>query len=123
MENALTRKLICIECPRGCELTAQIENGTVTAVTGNFCAKGKRYAESECIAPRRVLTTTVRLSSGEMLPVKTDREILKNKLFDVMAIINTVIISKPVTIGQVLFENLDGNGANLVATKNMGQAD
>jgi CxxC motif-containing protein len=119
MNETVTRKLICIECPRGCELTATVQDGAVTAVTGNFCAKGKRYAESECVAPRRVLTTTIRLTGGEMLSVKTDREILKDKLFEVMAAVNKVIASAPVSIGQVLADNIDGDGANLVATKDI----
>ena len=110
-----TAKLICIECPRGCELTAETENGKVISVAGNFCKKGVRYAQDECIRPVRILTTTVRMADGRMLPVKTDRGIDKDKLFSIMAAINKINVSPPVNIGRVLAENIDGNGANLVA--------
>lgn len=33
------RQLTCIGCPMGCQLTATIENGVVTAVTGNTCKR------------------------------------------------------------------------------------
>ena len=112
----MTKKLICIECPRGCELTAETEGNTVKSVTGNFCKKGVQYAQEECVRPKRVLTTTVRMTDGRMLPVKTDRGIDKDKLFSAMTVINKITVAPPVTIGQVLAENIDGNGANVVAS-------
>ena len=44
------RILTCIGCPMGCTLTATVENGTVTAVTGNTCPRGDSYARKECVA-------------------------------------------------------------------------
>ena len=44
------RQLTCIGCPMGCQLTATIENGVVTAVTGNTCKRGDSYARKECVA-------------------------------------------------------------------------
>ena len=38
------RQLICIGCPMGCQLTATMENGAVTAVAGNTCKRGDSYA-------------------------------------------------------------------------------
>ena len=34
------RQLTCIGCPMGCQLTATLEGGVVTAVTGNTCKRG-----------------------------------------------------------------------------------
>jgi CxxC motif-containing protein len=113
----MTTKLICIQCPRGCELTAEIEGGEVKSVTGNFCKKGRQYAQEECVSPKRVLTTTVRLSDGRMLPVKTDRSIDKSKLLSVIAAVNKITPTPPIKIGQTLAENIDGTGANIIATK------
>ncbi|MDR1093885.1 MAG: DUF1667 domain-containing protein [Clostridiales bacterium] len=107
--------LICIECPRGCELRVEIADGGVSGVTGNFCPKGKLYAETECVRPTRVLTTTARMADGRMLPVKTARPIAKDKLFSVMAAVNRLLPAPPVVIGQILAENISGTGANLVA--------
>ena len=41
------RQLICIGCPMGCQLTATMENGAVTAVAGNTCKRGDSYARKE----------------------------------------------------------------------------
>lgn len=112
-----TINLTCIECPRGCEMSVTVEEGKVTDVQNNFCIKGKRYAENECVCPRRTLTTTVRLSSGEMLPVKTDREVRKDKILGLMPIVREVRANKPVTIGQTVFSDIDGEGTNLIACK------
>ena len=34
------RNLICINCPMGCMLTAVLENGEVTSVSGNTSRRG-----------------------------------------------------------------------------------
>ena len=34
------RELTCIGCPMGCQLTAVLEDGQVTRVTGNTCPRG-----------------------------------------------------------------------------------
>jgi len=115
----MTAKLICIECPRGCEMAIETEKGVVSKITGNFCVKGKGYAEAEVTAPKRVLTTTVRLASGAMLPVKTDKAVDKDKLLDTMKKINLLTVEGPVSIGRILSKNIDGAGADLIATKNV----
>lgn len=112
-----TKKLVCIECPRGCELTAFVDEGRVTEVTGNFCVKGKKYAEEECTEPRRVVTSTVRALSGKMLPVKTAGAVRKEKIAEVMRRISRVRPALPVTLGDILDNNIDGEGTPLVATK------
>ena len=52
----MKRELICIGCPMGCHLTAEVENGAVTSVTGNTCPRGDAYARRECVAPVRTVT-------------------------------------------------------------------
>lgn len=47
MEQTIT----CINCPMGCRMTVQVENGQVVSVSGNVCKRGERYAHQECIAP------------------------------------------------------------------------
>ena len=43
------RELTCIGCPMGCQLRATLEDGVVTAVTGNTCPRGDAYARKECV--------------------------------------------------------------------------
>ena len=61
----MIRTLTCIECPVGCEITAETENGEVKSVRGNSCPRGRMYAESEVVCPRRVVTSAVRAENGE----------------------------------------------------------
>lgn len=113
-----TTELTCIVCPMGCTLTAtQDENGAVVSVTGNTCPRGKAYAENELLHPVRTLTTTVRVEGTDKpLPVKTDAPIPKDKLFEAMALVNSLCVKAPVRIGDVLYA--DFFGANLVASAN-----
>ena len=111
------RELTCIVCPVGCNLVVEIEEGKVVSVTGNTCPRGKAYAETECVAPMRTVTTTVRCSNGEILPVKTDKPIPKNKIFDAMKIINEASAVLPIGVGDVIIENVFGS--NVVAVKNI----
>jgi CxxC motif-containing protein len=114
-----TRSLVCTECPRGCDLIVTLDKTGVIEVKGNFCAKGRIYAQNECTRPLRVVTSTVRMQSGEMLPVKTDRGVLKSDIFKTIANINKVTARRPVRIGQELAENIDGNGARVLAAKDI----
>ena len=117
----MKKELICIECPRGCGMSAEIEGNAVKSVAGNFCKKGLKYAAAECIRPVRIVTTAVRLPDGRMLPVKTDRGVDKAKIFEVMKSINGVRVSPPVALGQILAENIDGDGARLAACADAGR--
>ncbi|MBQ7408738.1 MAG: DUF1667 domain-containing protein [Clostridia bacterium] len=110
-------KLTCIECPMGCDMVATVEDGVVTNVKGNTCPRGRLYAQNEVVCPKRVVTSTVRMKNGDMLPVKTDKPVEKNKIFEVMKKINCVTVSSPVKIGDILIQNIEGD-ANLVATDN-----
>ena len=115
----MEKKLICVSCPIGCELTARIENGVVTSVTGNRCPRGEAYARQEAIDPMRVLPTSVRVIGGELplVSVKTDQPVPKRLIWQIMDHIRTLSIEAPVKIGQVLAENIMETGANLVATR------
>ncbi len=113
----MNRELTCIICPLGCNISVQIENGTVLEVSGNTCPRGKTYAITECTAPMRTLTTSVRCQNGRLLSVKTDRPIPKESLMDAMAIVNRQHPNLPIAVGDVIIE--DVFGANIVATKNI----
>lgn len=112
------KRLTCVECPVGCEVEVEIENGTILSIKGNSCPRGKKYAEDEVIAPRRVVTTTVRASGGKIVPVKTDKGVLKEEIFAVMEKINKTKIKTPVQVGDVLVWGI-AEGVNLVATANV----
>ncbi len=112
----MKRELTCIVCPVGCSLVAETENGKIVSVSGNTCPRGKKYAEDECTNPMRTLTTTVKCSNGQVVSVKTDKAIPKDKIFECMKIINNTITDLPVSVGDVIIENVFGS--NVVATEN-----
>jgi len=112
-------ELICIGCPMGCPITVTMDNGAVVDVQGNTCPRGKAYAEKEVTNPTRIVTSTVKVSGGEknFTSVKTKEDIPKSKIFDVMKEINKIEAKAPISIGDVLLENVAGTGVAIVATK------
>ena len=115
----MKRNLTCIVCPIGCQLSVTLEDGVVTEVTGNTCPRGKQYAIDECTNPVRTVTSTVRTVGGGVIPVKTDRPIPKELMFDCMREIDRTVAALPAHIGDVVIENLLGTGANVIITANM----
>ena len=116
-----TVNLTCIGCPLGCSLTAEMEGKEVTRVTGNNCGVGEKYAKKELTNPTRIVTSTVRVSGGNLpaVSVKTASDIPKGKIFDCVRALKTVEVKAPVTIGQVIVEDICGTGVSVVATKNI----
>lgn len=113
------RQLTCIGCPMGCQLTATIENGVATTVTGNTCKRGDSYARKECVAPARTVTGTVRCTGGAapVVSVRTAGEVPKEKVFDVARALNTAVAHLPIHPGDVIIADVCGTGINVVATK------
>ena len=113
------KNVICITCPKGCHLTVDEENGF--AVTGNSCPRGAEYGKNELQHPVRVVTATVRIegAAGPRLPVKTDRPLPKEKMFQCMELLNTLTAQSPVQVGQVLAANILGTDVNIVSAKTM----
>ena len=115
----MEKKLTCIECPKSCALSVDIEDCRVVKVEGNECPKGEVYAKAEIENPLRILTGTV-LAQGlplKMIPVRTDKPILKAKIIEAAAEIKKIRVTKPLRIGDVVAENFMGLGVNLIATR------
>ena len=112
------KELLCIVCPNGCRLEAGERDGDIQ-VTGNQCIRGADFARAELTNPTRTLTTTVRTNFPEVpvLPVRTDGEIPKGKIGEVMAFLKTVTIGEPLNIGAVVVE-LPGLGCRVIAAAN-----
>lgn len=113
-------KLTCIVCPIGCSLSLD-KKGDKWIVSGNSCPKGLNFALNEAVNPKRSLSSTVRTTIPEMprLPVRTDGEIPKGLIFDVMELINRIVISRPAGMGEVIIDNVLDTGVNIVSTCDM----
>lgn len=115
------KKITCIECPKGCLLSIDIENCRVVKVIGNECPKGEKYARQEIENPMRVLTSVV-LTEGlsmKMAPVRTDKPIPKTKLAEAMVEVKKIRLNTPVKSGSIIIENFLGLGVNLLSTRNV----
>ena len=113
------KELICIVCPKGCHL--KVDENNDYAVTGNACPRGAEYGKAELTNPTRVVTSTVRCVGGTYprCPVKTNGVIPKGKMFDVMEALNHVELTAPVSVGQVVIENVCGTGVDVVSARTM----
>ena len=114
----MKQELTCIICPVGCPLTVEVENGNVISVTGNTCKRGEAYAKDECTNPTRVVTSTVKSEDGVIIPVKTDKAIPKNLVFECMQAINLLHpkTNEVLTTGSIVCENILGTDANIITT-------
>lgn len=117
----ITKELTCVVCPAGCKISVAIdESGKIAEMSGYTCARGKKYAESEVTSPVRTLTSTVVVSTSggkRMLPVRTDKPIPKDSLFDAMRLVRKLRVTAPVKAGEVIAENFIEDGVNLIACK------
>lgn len=113
------RNLTCIGCPLGCALEVTMDKTTVVSITGNTCKRGADYAAKEVTHPTRIVTSTVCVRGGAipMVSVKTENDIPKEKIMDIMKCINALTVDAPVHIGDVLLSDIAGCGVNLIATK------
>lgn len=116
-----TRVMNCIMCPMGCELTVTVEMGVATSVKGNSCPRGAKYAKDEVSAPKRMLTSTVRVEGGQLplLPVVSANVLPKERIMDCAAYLRGVKVAAPVKTGDVVVENILGFGVNVIASRDM----
>lgn len=114
-----TKEMICIVCPMGCHLSINIDNNC--QVFGNACPRGEKYAKEELISPKRVITTTVRVESAihNMAPVKTDKPIPKELIFDCMKLIKKIQIKSPMNAGDIIIKNILKTNANIILTRDI----
>lgn len=115
------KMVICTVCPRGCQITVKGEGNKIESIEGFSCKRGEKYATDEFILPKRIITSTVKIENAQepLLPVRSDDVIPKDSLLDCMKEIRKVNVKAPITLGDVIIENVLGLGCNIVACKSM----
>ena len=70
----------------------------------------------------RTISSTVEIKGGihPRIPVKTNGDIPKEKIFEVMEEINKISVTSPVKCGDVLLHDVLGTGIDIVACRDMG---
>ncbi len=117
-----TRTFTCIVCPRGCEVTASLDDkGAIVSVEGNFCPRGEAYVTNELTHPMRQLTSTVIIKNAiyERLPVILSSEIPKDRMTEVMSALNGITVEAPVKRGDIVIADVCGLGVDVVASRSM----
>jgi CxxC motif-containing protein len=119
------RKIICVRCPRGCEIGFQVDaEGRVVDVEGNFCKLGKAHVEMELTDPRRTLTTTVRVTGGTrpLVPVWTEEPLSRARILELAGLLRDVVLEAPVALGDVVLEDALGAGIRVLASASVPSA-
>lgn len=106
---------ICINCPMGCPLEIKEENGQIK-VYGNTCKRGETYGIEEYTHPRRAVTTLVRMKDGNVASCKTSGTVPKERIFDVVKFIGSLVIDSDKNIGDVIANNVLDLGVDVVLT-------
>jgi CxxC motif-containing protein len=117
----MPEEVTCIMCPLGCSVEVQIDGQEVSVKKGCRCKEGMKFVKMEAIFPGRILTTTMRTDSSDfpLLPVRSNKEISKEKLLDCVRKISQQNISIPVVLGQTVVENILGSGVDIIACRSI----
>ena len=122
MKDKGKQEIICIGCPLGCRgIVSVSQRDEILATEGYQCKEGKKYAKTEVKSPVRTLTATVIAVGGDkrLLPVRTNRPILKSKHRDCMKELAKVKVKPPVAKGEVIISNVLYIGADVIATADL----
>lgn len=117
------KEMVCIVCPIGCHIEVVEDDSKEEGyrVDGADCNRGKLYGIKELTRPTRLLTSTVKINGDYLtrIPVRTDKEIPKDKIFDCMKLINDIELKVPVRMGDIVIENILDLGVNIIASRSM----
>ena len=116
----ISEKVICVTCPKGCTLIVTRDGQTVIDVE-NGCKRGHAYAQQELTDPRRMVASSVRLKGGlhPLLPVYTSAPFPKPRIPELLSLLRNVEVTTPVSLDQVVLENVLGTGINIHASREM----
>lgn len=118
-KSAEKREFVCIRCPLGCNISVEMEQNKIRSITGNTCPRGADYVTKELTDPRRIVTSLVRVTGGELpvASVKTASDIPKAKIQDCILALKEIDLQAPVHMGDIVVENVCGCGVNIIATR------
>lgn len=123
MMGNVKRRLSCIVCPMSCTIDVDMVDGQVASVSGFTCPRGEAYAREEVTAPKRMLTTTVKIKGGALplLPVISRTALPKEKIIDCARALSCVEVTAPVHEGDTVMADILGLGVDIVAARDLAQ--
>ncbi|MHA2182002.1 MAG: DUF1667 domain-containing protein [Promethearchaeota archaeon] len=92
-------------------------------IDGHSCKRGEVYAREEFIAPRRILTTTIRVKDGllPLIPVRSDNPLPKERLREALKEIAITKVKAPIKMGDILLKNVLGLEINIIASRDLAE--
>jgi len=111
------KQITCIICPIGCRVSVETVDGQFI-FSGNRCRKGEGFAREELLSPVRSITTTVRTAFPRIpvLPVRTNGEVPKDKIAEIIRELSNVVITEKIGIGDIVAADILGTGCDVIAT-------
>lgn len=119
------RQFICVTCPVGCTIEATVEGSKLVGIQGQACKRGVAFVEEELSAPKRMLTTTVRVIGGilPLVPVRSSKPLPKGALLPAAALLRDVVLQAPVVEHQVVVRNILETGVDMIASRDLPCAE
>ncbi|MHA2007877.1 MAG: DUF1667 domain-containing protein [Promethearchaeota archaeon] len=115
-----SKEIRCIVCPTGCLVHIENIDGELI-IEGHSCKRGEEYARDEFIAPKRILTTTIRVEKGflPLIPVRSDKPLPKEKLKETLKEIAKIKLTAPIKMGDILIKNVLDLDVNIIASRDL----
>ncbi len=119
MQLQQPREIVCIVCPNGCRVRCDMVDGELSC-SGQKCKRGVAYVQAELTRPMRSLTTSVKtiFPDSPVVSVRTNGEIEKANIHEVIASLADVTVRQRVRIGDVIVPNVCGTGVNIICSSN-----
>lgn len=116
------KELICIVCPRGCNMKYEIKDGEYV-ITENHCNRGPAYLKQEVTNPTRMLTTTISVIDGEIdvLPVYSKEYVPKDEVFAIINELKTLKIHAPIKCNDIIVNEVLGKHIQILASKTINK--
>ena len=113
------REFICVTCPVGCTLEAVVEGKELVDLEGQACQRGLAFVREELAAPKRMLTTTVRVEGGALplVPVRSSEPLPKGLLLAVAARLREIVLQAPVSEHQLVLGNAMATGVDIYTSR------
>lgn len=120
-EQNVIRRVTCIICPMSCVGEVELADKKIVRMIGFKCKRGREYAANEVTAPKRVLTTTVRITGGflPLLPVVSKAPLPKERIVECARWLANSTVKAPVREGEAVCKNILGLGIDIVASRDI----
>lgn len=117
----MKRELICISCPIGCHIEAELMADGSVAVSGNRCPRGLAYAENELTDPKRMVTAVVACRSKVLpfVPVRSSAPVSMALIGELLDTLRTLEVAPPLNTGSVIVGNFKNSGVDIIATRSV----